>query len=92
MVRAVCWGELMPGDVIKWNVSTSQGPSLTLLVTNRYRGELLYSDGVNHLQTGTVVEFLDMESGKVRKHECNNAVFLDDMNAFLLERGHASDS
>lgn len=84
----ICWGELLPGDVVKWKVSTSQGSSLTLLVTNRYRGELLYSDG-DSLQIGTIVEFLDMESGKVRKHECKNAVFLRDLNAFLVERGHA---
>jgi len=91
-VNDVCWGELTPGDVVKWNVSTAQGSCLTLLVTNRYQGELLYSDGANHPLLGTIVEFLDLESGKVRKHECNNAVFLCDMNAFLVERGHAQDA
>jgi len=82
----VCWGELMPGDVIKWNVSTSQGPRLTLLVINRYQGELLFSENTD------IVEFFDMESGVLRQHECRSAVFIRDLNAFLVERGHAKDA
>lgn len=78
----------MPGDVVRWRVSTSQGLFLTLLVTNRHQGELFFSDGVN-LQLNTIVEFFDMESGKIRKHECSNATFLGDINAVLVERGHA---
>lgn len=87
----VCWGDLMPGDVVRWKVSTSQGPFLTLVVTNRYQGELIYgSTGPLHISS--IVEFFDMESGKVRKHECTNATFIRDMNAFLIERGHAQDT
>lgn len=84
----VCWGELEAGDVLRWKVSTVQGSALVLVVTNRFESDLYSVDG-SGTRHSSVVEFLDMESGKVRRHECDNAVFLRDMNANVLERGHA---
>jgi len=85
-VTELYWGELTPGDVVVWKVSTSQGPRLTLLVINRYESHFSATRG------NSIVEFLDMESGKVRQHDCDNARPLSDLNAFVVERGHASDA
>ncbi len=75
----LCWGELEAGDVVRWNVSTSQGSSLTLVVVNRHPSDLRSCNTIS-----SVVEFLDMESGKVRRHDCDDATFLRDMNASVL--------
>lgn len=81
----ICWGDLMPGDVVRWRVSTSQGLFLMLVVTNRYQSEL-----TGPLHSSSFVEFFDMESGKVRKHECMNAIFVRDMNALLTWIGEGA--
>jgi hypothetical protein len=71
----------MPGDVVRWEVS---GKKLTLVVLNQYESDLHACYRHNK-----VMEFLDMESGKIRCHDNDTGAFLRDLHIFLVERGHA---
>jgi hypothetical protein len=89
MVKApMCWGELEPGDVISWNIPTSQGSRLTLVVVNRHDSDLFMSE-ISGRRLSSIIEFLDMESGKVRRHDHDNSAFLRDMYIDVMEQHHA---